>query len=273
MMDPEVVRARCALLDALDALGSHREAVILVGAQAIYLHTGSAEVALAEFTSDADIAIDPEILAPDPRIEEAMTAAGFMRDADPSALGTWRSPDGVPVDLMVPDSVAGVGRRSVALPPHAKGSMRRAVGLEAVLIDNAPILIEALDPADARAFSIKVAGPAALLVAKSHKLAERIHTPRRRDAKDAHDIYRLLRAIDTEVFAPVLVGLSKDNTAGSATDSAIQYLGELFAGPDAPGSRLAGQAEEFVGEPEQVALAVSLLAQDLLEALDQARDD
>jgi hypothetical protein len=43
--DPQVVSARRALLDALDALGPHRDAVILVGAQAIYLHTGSAEVA------------------------------------------------------------------------------------------------------------------------------------------------------------------------------------------------------------------------------------
>ena len=72
MTDPEVVKARHALLDALDALGSHKEAVILVGAQAIYLHTGSAEVALAEFTTDADLAIDPELLTDHPLIEAAI---------------------------------------------------------------------------------------------------------------------------------------------------------------------------------------------------------
>ena len=47
------VRARRALLDALEALGPHLDAVVLIGAQAIYLHTGDAPVALAPFTKDA----------------------------------------------------------------------------------------------------------------------------------------------------------------------------------------------------------------------------
>jgi hypothetical protein len=38
--DPQYVVARSVLLDALGALGAQREAVILVGAQAVYLHTG-----------------------------------------------------------------------------------------------------------------------------------------------------------------------------------------------------------------------------------------
>lgn len=38
--DPEYFAARRVLLDALDALGVHRKAVVLVGAQAIYLHVG-----------------------------------------------------------------------------------------------------------------------------------------------------------------------------------------------------------------------------------------
>lgn len=40
--DPEYVAARRVLLDALDALGTHRKAVVLVGAQAIYLQVGAA---------------------------------------------------------------------------------------------------------------------------------------------------------------------------------------------------------------------------------------
>lgn len=40
-----LVRARAALLDALDALADHRDAVVVIGAQAIYLHTGGAAVA------------------------------------------------------------------------------------------------------------------------------------------------------------------------------------------------------------------------------------
>ena len=42
-MDELYVIARRVLLDALEALGPHRDATILVGAQAIYLHTGDAE--------------------------------------------------------------------------------------------------------------------------------------------------------------------------------------------------------------------------------------
>ena len=34
------VLARCVLLDALEALGAHRHAVVLVGAQAVYLRVG-----------------------------------------------------------------------------------------------------------------------------------------------------------------------------------------------------------------------------------------
>ena len=45
--DPLYVRAREVLLDALEALGPHRGSIILVGAQAIYLHTGEAASGLS----------------------------------------------------------------------------------------------------------------------------------------------------------------------------------------------------------------------------------
>ena len=41
------VRARRVLLDALEALHDQRNALILVGAQAIYLHAGDADLAIA----------------------------------------------------------------------------------------------------------------------------------------------------------------------------------------------------------------------------------
>jgi len=268
MTAPEVIIARRALLDALDALGPHRDAVILVGAQAIYLHTGSADVALAEFTTDADLAIDPSALAADPLIDVAMTAAGFVPDPDTTALGTWRSRDWVPVDLLVPDAVAGAGRRSADVPPHDKRAMRRAVGLEPVLLDNVERQVESFDPEDARTFSVRVAGPAALLIAKAHKVAERIDTPKRLDAKDAHDIYRLLRAVSTDVLVDTITRLTADPIAGVVTRSGVQHLATLFAaGEGAPGSVLAGQAEEHIGDPAQVALAASLLAEDLVLSL------
>ena len=58
-MDDLYVIARRVLLDALDALGEHKGATILVGAQAIYLHTGDADLGVAEYTTDADLARCP----------------------------------------------------------------------------------------------------------------------------------------------------------------------------------------------------------------------
>jgi len=39
--DDVLKAARSALLDALEALREHRNSVIVIGAQAIYLHTGA----------------------------------------------------------------------------------------------------------------------------------------------------------------------------------------------------------------------------------------
>src|SRR2546421_424713 len=60
--DPLYVRARAGLLDAVEALGLHRESVVLVGAQAIYLHTGDADLAVAEYTTDPDFPMPPREL-------------------------------------------------------------------------------------------------------------------------------------------------------------------------------------------------------------------
>lgn len=121
--------------DAFDAFESHLDALVVIGAQAIYLHTGSLEVALAEFTTDGDVAVDPDHLGSDPLVE-------------------------------------------------------------ATLVDNSKMLIGSLEPsADPREFEVSVAGPAA------------------------------------------------------------------------PGSAMAGAAEELVGDPAGVAESVALLAQDLLDIL------
>lgn len=75
--DPLYVMARRALLDALDALRPHLDAVVLVGAQAIYMHTGDADLAVAEYTTDADLALQPDALDDEPLLEEVLRARGF----------------------------------------------------------------------------------------------------------------------------------------------------------------------------------------------------
>ncbi len=59
--DAEYVAARRVLLDALEALGPHRKAVVLVGAQAIYHRVGAGNLLVAEFTTDGDLALNPDV--------------------------------------------------------------------------------------------------------------------------------------------------------------------------------------------------------------------
>lgn len=160
------------------------------------------------------------------------------------------------------------GRRGARIPPHSAKAARRVAGLEAAVIDNAAVEIRALSPTDTRIYTAKVAGPAALVVAKLHKLGERQATPHRLVDKDAHDIYRLLVAVPTKTIAGTLHRLRSDPLAGSVTTTALTFLETLFAaGPAAIGSKMAGRAEEGVGDPDVVAASVSTLARDILSAL------
>ena len=270
-MTDAVTIARTGLLDALSALEPHHGALVLIGAQAIYLHTGPVEIALAEYTTDGDLAVDPGLLAASPLVEDAMRVAGFVPDPRPNVVGTWISPGGVGVDLMVPDAVAGAGRRGVRVPPHGSKSMRRARGIEAALMDYSLMTITSFVPAaDSRTFVVAVAGPMALLVAKLHKLHDRIETPSRRDNKDAHDVYRLLRAVATDVFVDVAALLISKPLTRQVTLDALGYLADMFGRPDAPGSVMAGAAEQMVGDPAAVAESVAVLTQDLIDAICRA---
>lgn len=265
--DNLIVEARTALLDAIAALEAHKASVILIGAQAIYLRTGNATFALAEATKDSDLAIDTRELGEDPLLEVAMTSAGFILNPVSQQPGAWMSPNGIPVDLMVPENLAGSGsRRGVRIPPHSKHAARRAAGLEAALIDQSPMTVDSLN-GDGRSAVINVAGSAALLVAKLHKLGERVDTPDRLNDKDAHDIYRLLVATETPDLAKTMQRLHADEVSQGATTRALGYLEQLFASADALGATMAGRAEEGVGQPDTVSASVSLLAQDLLSAL------
>ncbi|MEV0030444.1 GSU2403 family nucleotidyltransferase fold protein [Nocardia sp. NPDC050793] len=266
-----LVRTRTVLLDALEALAEHRRSVIVIGAQAVYLHTGGAQVAIAEATKDSDVALDTRNLGSDPTINAAMEKANFVPNPQQPQPGAWMSPDGIPVDIMVPEALAGKkSRRRVHKPPHDKMAMRRARGLEAAVVDYSEIVVPSLAPGDDRAITANVAGPAALLVAKCHKIAERINDPKpdRLKDKDAHDIYRILVKFQTAELAATFTNLLADAVSAEVTNEAVDHLHALFAaGPDATGSDMAGRAEEGVGEPEQVATAISFLASDLVEAI------
>lgn len=84
MADPLYVRARAALLVAAEALEAHRDALVLVGAQAIYLQTGDADLAVAEYTTDADFTVAPADLADAPLLADLLGARGFAPREHPA---------------------------------------------------------------------------------------------------------------------------------------------------------------------------------------------
>jgi len=130
--------------------------------------------------------------------------------------------------------------------------------------------VDALAQDDSRTYDVRVAGTAALLVAKAHKVADRAGGPSHRLVdKDAHDVYRILIATDTMMLAADIARLLADDLSGDSTAEAIKFIRDLFAvGPDATGSAMAGRAEEGIGEPVTVALQTSILASDLITALE-----
>lgn len=132
---PLYVVARAVLLDALDALGEQRNAVVLVGAQAIYLLTGDTKLAVPAFTTDGDLAIEPARLKREPKLSEAMEQAHFRPGTQPGSWICERMVSGVlttiPVDLLVPEALAGGGRRAARLGEHGVRVGRRARRLRA----------------------------------------------------------------------------------------------------------------------------------------------
>jgi len=265
MFDPLYVRARATLLDAAEALGAHLDTVVLVGAQAIYLHTGAAELAVAEYTTDADFVISPVELAAAPLIGDLLRVASFTARDDP---GAWRSPEGIYVDLMVPEALAGPGSRGARLGPHGNRAARRAKGLEGALVDRDRRTIGALDPEDRREVDIWVAGPGALLVAKTHKIAERADVVGRVRNKDALDVLRLLRAVDTEVLARRIRLLLDHELARTVTKEALGLFPVLFGEPQSDAVQMAVRAAGAGEDGATIAASLVTLVQDLRTSLE-----
>ena len=261
--DPLYVRARNALLDAADALAEQLDAVVLVGAQAIYLHTGDADFAVAEYTTDADFCVAPADLSDTPLLAESLEARGFSLREHP---GAWMSPDGIPVDLMVPEAQAGAGSRGARLGPHGKYAARRAKGLEGALVDRGRMEIASLDPTDDRQVAMFVAGPAALLVAKVHKIAERTGTAERVSDKDALDVLRLLQATDTATLAEGLAQLAAHELSAAVTTEAVSLLAPLFGSPNATGVAMAVRAAGPSLDRQVIPASLTVLVSDLLAA-------
>ncbi|WP_327411421.1 hypothetical protein OG458_42840 (plasmid) [Streptomyces sp. NBC_01281] len=258
--DEELTQAaRRVLLDALTALAEHREALTVVGAQAVYLRTSGARIRSAAYTADGDISIDPDALGRTPHLEEAMHAAGFSLRLDKNGnqmVGLWQRTEQIgdttfeaEVDLLVPKTLAlgsQKGRRT-QMPPHDPYAALKVRGLEAAAVDRSLMTITSLDAGDTRQIEAYVAGPAALLIAKAYKLHERVEAanngkPERLSAKDAADVYRIMTAVPVAEVAAAFRTLTQDDRIGEIATQGLVLLTELFGAAATPGTDLAVEA-------------------------------
>jgi hypothetical protein len=279
-LDPLYVAARRVLLDALVTLAPHGKAVIVVGAQAVYLRTGLTDVAIAiaPYTTDADLALDPSLLGDEPELEASMQQAGFKL----AGPGSWATVNRVgdedvriPVDLMVPEAAStGKGTRGARLGVHGKRAARRAVGLEAALVDHGPLTIAALDPTDTREVTVEVAGVAALLVAKAHKIHDRVLAGKfdRISDKDASDVYRIMQTARPADVAETLRELLADPVAGPVTDQALSYMNELFGRRAGEGVAMAQRALRLAIAEAQVATLCVAFTEQILATPSQREE-
>jgi hypothetical protein len=264
-LDARYVAARRVLLDALVALAPHGKAVIVAGAQAVYLRTGHSDIAIAPYTTDGDLALDPTLLGDDPALEASMRRAGFeLLESDPKRTepGVWLATaeiDGqkliIPIDLIVPEAAAPPGgRRGARLPAHGNRAARRAVGLEAALVDHSTMTVSALDPNDMRSVDVEVAGFAALLVAKMHKIHDRAASGRadRLVDKDASDVFRIMQTTSAREAGVTMSQLSRHELAGPPTLVALTYMEELFGRRGGIGVAMAQRALRLAVPEAQV---------------------
>ncbi|MEU3166125.1 hypothetical protein [Streptosporangium sp. NPDC006930] len=267
------VVARRVLLDALQALYEHSNAIVLVGAQAVHLRTTGVVLTGSPYTSDADLSLNPKLIRDEPLLNEAMRGAGFELTI-PNSPGLWTRMEmingqshPVEVDLLVPETLApNRGRRSAHLPPHDKNATRHVLGLEATLFDHSSLQVPSLEPgSDSRELAIEVAGPTSLLIAKAFKLRDRLNDraapPHRLADKDAGDVVRLMMATGDSLRS-TFKRLSQEEQIRDVVAEGCELLWEQFGSARATGVQMAVRA--LAGDLEEG--RIRLLAPAFVEA-------
>ena len=234
------IRSRRLLIDAVNALSLFQDAITVVGAHAVHEWVkeawGSVDI---EATRDADITINPSFVADNPSIIETLKNIGLepaLRDR-PGVYGL-EIESSLPLearttfDILVPECYAGGGNRAARISGQ-KNTAGRAVGLELSLWDRHFRKLATIDEPinDAEVF---IAGPAALLVAKTHKIHERLEQvvkrPDRLRPKDSGDIALLMMVSD-----PVEIRQIMNNNATAHPEaaeviwSAASWLVEMYS--------------------------------------------
>jgi hypothetical protein len=143
---------------------------------------------------------------------------------------------------------------------------RKVKGLEGVLVDFDVLSLTALESGDPRVLDVRVAGVAALLVAKLHKIDDRTGTDRQSD-KDALDVYRLLRGTSTSELAGRYERLLDDARSAAVSREGRRLLDEQFARRTGLGIQMAIRSAGALANSDEIAAACEVLARDLLGSI------
>ncbi|MDR0283462.1 MAG: hypothetical protein LBI33_01005 [Propionibacteriaceae bacterium] len=218
------------------------DAVTVIGAHAVHVWVQAAWGPVEmQATRDADIAVNPVFVAPDPKLMGLMSELGVV-PALPDRPGVYgyqaeaglSLAERVTIDLIVPEVYAGPGRRAARIDGQPSAASR-ARGVELAVWDRRRVLLAAMDdPADST--EAWVAGPAALLVAKAHKVHERfsqvnIRADRLRP-KDSGDVALLMLVSDPAEVARVMAehSVAHPEIAPTVSEGAT-WLVEMYTDP------------------------------------------
>lgn len=261
---PEYVAARTALLDALGALGAQRGSVVLIGSQAIYHHTGDAGLVVPPMTTDADLALNTDLVTSEPELAQVLLAAGFTSGGQP---GHWTNARGVAVDVMVAPHQSGRSGSHRSWKHHEEKVARVGDGLAPCLIDFSQVWIAAFDLADNRTFELRIANLPALLVAKTIKVRDRLGNSdkgqtRRVVEKDALDILRILTATRSQDIVQNWTGYPVAGPEIDSVTAATTFLRQERAGQD----RLPDMAQAAASGDPTIGPSLRALIDELLVA-------
>lgn len=136
-----------------------------------------------------------------------------------------------------------------------------------MLVDRDLMIVSSLEAEeDDRSFPIQVAGPAALLIAKLHKMQDREGTSRQGD-KDALDVFRLLRGVSIEEFAERMRRVRSEVASRAAAETAAAYLSTHFGDRRGDGVALILRAIGPLADPDEGSASCVALTSDLLRAI------
>jgi hypothetical protein len=213
-----VQQSRRLLIDTIKALADFADGITVVGAHAVHVWVQDTLGPIPmQATRDADVAVNPVFVASDPKLLDLMVGIG-VEPALPDRPGVYGYAteaelplaERTTIDLIVPEAYAGPGRRAarIAGQQHAAS---RAVGLELAVWDRHRRTLAAIGDPD-HTVDAWIAGPAALLTAKAHKVHERLAQlatrPDRLRPKDSGDIALLMMASDPKNVAKTMASQS-----------------------------------------------------------------